>query len=66
VDGGVVEAEHGPVGVPLRCLQPVELDNLLVACRGAGSSSLAASAARLQRTVMELGEATGRMAAGGE
>jgi hypothetical protein len=65
VDGGVVEAEHGPVGVPLRCLQPVELDNLLVACRGAGFSSLAASAARLQRTMMELGEAAGRMAAGG-
>ncbi|MEI6502963.1 MAG: FAD-dependent oxidoreductase [Armatimonadota bacterium] len=59
-EGGCTEAENGPVGVPLRCLQPRELDNLLVASRGAGFSSLAASAVRLQRTIMELGEAAAR------
>ncbi len=59
-DGGCTEAANGPVGVPLRCLQPQEYDNLLVACRGAGFSSIAASAVRLQRTMMELGEAAAR------
>jgi hypothetical protein len=63
-DGGCIEAENGPVGVPLRCLQPQELDNLLVACRGASLSSLAASAVRLQRTMMELGEAAARFVVG--
>ena len=63
-DGGCIEAENGPVGVPLRCLQPQELDNLLVACRGASFSSLAASAVRLQRTMMELGEAAALFVAG--
>lgn len=56
-DGGCTEAENGPVGIPLRCLQLQEVDNLLVACRGAGFTSLAGSAVRLQRTMMELGEA---------
>lgn len=55
--GGCTEAQHGPMGIPFRCLQPREIDNLLVTCRGAGFSSLAASAARLQRTMIELGEA---------
>jgi hypothetical protein len=62
-DGGCIEAEYGPVGIPLRCLQPREFDNLLVASRGAGFSSLAASAVRLQRTLMELGEAAVRATA---
>jgi len=56
-DGGCIEAENGPFGVPFRCLQTREIGNLLVACRGASFSSLAASACRLQRTMMELGEA---------
>ena len=63
-DGGCIEAENGPVGVPLRCLQAREFDNLLVACRGASFSSLAASAVRLQRTMIELGEAAARAVAG--
>jgi hypothetical protein len=65
-DGGCGEAGNGPVGIPARCLRPVELDNLLVACRGAGFSSLAASAVRLQRTMIELGEAAGRLVADSE
>jgi hypothetical protein len=59
-DGGCVDAVNGPVGIPFRCQQPREIDNMLVACRGAGFSSIAASAARLQRTMIELGEAAAR------
>lgn len=62
-EGGCLEAPNGPFGIPLRCLQPREITNLLVACRGASFSSLAASAARLQRTIMELGEAAARYVA---
>jgi len=36
--------EHDqPYGVPYRCLLPRDVDNLLVACRGASFSSVAAS-----------------------
>lgn len=65
-DGGCTEAEAGPFGIPFRCLQPREIDNLLVACRGAGFSSLAASAARLQRTMLDIGEAAARFVISGQ
>jgi hypothetical protein len=52
-----------PYGIPLRCLLPVELDNLAVACRGASLSSIAASSCRLSRTMMQLGQAAGTAAA---
>lgn len=52
-----------PYGVPFRCLLPREFDNLAVACRGAGFSSLAASSCRLSRTMMQLGQAAGTAAA---
>ena len=55
--GGCTEVPNGPFGVPFRCLQPREVDNLLVACRGASFPHIAASAARLPRTMIELGEA---------
>ncbi|HOZ48369.1 MAG TPA: FAD-dependent oxidoreductase [Candidatus Hydrogenedentes bacterium] len=48
-----------PYGVPYRCLIPKGFSNLLVACRGAGFSSLAASSCRLSRTIMQLGQAAG-------
>jgi 2-polyprenyl-6-methoxyphenol hydroxylase-like FAD-dependent oxidoreductase len=64
-DGGCIEAENGPMGIPFRCLQPQEYDNLLVASRGASFSSLTASAARLQRNMIELGEAAARAVAMG-
>jgi hypothetical protein len=57
------EVPNGPYGVPLRCLLPVEYDNLLVACRGASFSSIAASSCRLSRTMMVLGQAAGTAAA---
>lgn len=57
------EVPNGPYGVPFRCLQPVEYDNLLVACRGASFSSIGASSCRLSRTMMVLGQAAGTAAA---
>ena len=52
-----------PYGVPFRCLIPRGFGNLLVACRGAGFSALAASSCRLTRTMMQLGQAAGTAAA---
>ncbi len=52
-----------PYGVPYRCLQPRDLDNVLVACRGASFSAIAASSCRLSRTMMQLGQAAGTAAA---
>ena len=53
----------GPYGVPYRCLVPKGRLNLLVACRAAGFSSIAASSCRLSRTMMQLGQAAGTAAA---
>jgi hypothetical protein len=53
----------GPYGVPFRCLVAKEVDNLLVACRGASFSAVAASSCRLSRTMMLLGQAAGTAAA---
>ena len=53
--GGVTSA----YGVPYRCLIPRGMRNLLVACRSASLSSLAASSCRLSRTIMQLGQAAG-------
>jgi hypothetical protein len=50
-------------GIPYRCLIPRGWSNLMVACRGAGFSHLAASSARLSRTMMALGHAAGIAAA---
>lgn len=52
-----------PYGVPYRCLVPRGYSNLLVACRGAGFTSIAASSCRLSRTMMQLGQAAGTAAA---
>lgn len=60
--GGPGELDE-PYGVPYRCLLPRDVDNLLVACRGASFSSLAASSCRLARTMMQLGQAAGTAAA---
>ena len=57
--GGCNELDE-PYGIPLRCLQPKEFDNLLVACRGASFSALAASSCRLSRTMISLGEAAAK------
>jgi len=52
-----------PYGVPYRCLIPLGFHNLLIACRGASFSSLAASSCRLSRTMIQLGQAAGIAAA---
>jgi len=53
-----------PYGVPFRCLQPVDCDNLLVPGRAAGFSAIAASSCRLSRTMLQLGVAAGRAVCG--
>ncbi len=59
-----IDPPHGPYGIPFRCLQTNEVDNLVVASRGASFSHLAVSSVRLQRTIMELGIAAGKWSAG--
>jgi len=55
--------QFAPYGIPYECMLPREIDNLLVACRGASFSHIAASSARLSRTMIALGEAAGEAAA---
>lgn len=52
-----------PYGIPYRCLIPEGWENLLVACRGASMSHMAASSCRLSRTILALGHAAGLAAA---
>ncbi len=52
-----------PYGVPYRSLIVRGLENLLVASRCAGFSSIAASSCRLSRTMIQLGQAAGTAAA---
>lgn len=49
-----------PYAIPITCTETREFENLFVACRGASFSSIAASSARLTRTMLGLGEAAGR------
>ncbi len=61
--GTGVRELKGPYGIPYRCLIPKGWTNLLVACRGAGFTHVAASSCRLSRTMMALGHAAGLAAA---
>lgn len=62
--GGGLRHLENAYGVPYRCLIPKgEWENLLVACRGAGMSRIAASSCRLQRVIIQLGHAAGVAAA---
>lgn len=54
---------NGPYGIPYRCLLPRGARNLMIASRAASMSHIAASSARLSRTVMTLGQAAGTAAA---
>jgi hypothetical protein len=51
-----------PYGIPYRSLLAVGTENLLVAGRCAGFSSVAASSCRTQRTMIQLGQAAGTAA----
>lgn len=55
----------GVYGIPYDCMLPQkgQADNLLVACRASSFSHLAASSARLSRTMLALGEAAGNAVA---
>ncbi len=57
------EVPNGPYGVPYRCLLPRGPRNLMIACRAASFSHIAASSCRLSRTMMTLGQAAGTAAA---
>jgi len=57
--GHGLDRNAGAYGVPYRSLIAKGMGNLLVACRAAGFSSLAASSCRLSRTMMQLGQAAG-------
>jgi hypothetical protein len=61
--GGGLRNVRAAYGVPYRCLIPKGFANLLVACRGAGFSHIAASSCRLSRTMIALGHAAGVAAA---
>ena len=52
-----------PFGIPYRCLLPRGMHNLMIASRAAGFSHIASGAARLQRTLITLGQAAGNAAA---
>lgn len=52
-----------PYGIPYECLLPREYSNLIVPCRGASFSHIAAASCRLSRTMMQLGNAAGIAAA---
>ena len=58
-EGGGCGELSEPYGVPYRCLIPKGFRNLLIACRAASFSALAASSCRLSRTMMQLGQAAG-------
>ncbi len=61
--GGPCGELKGPYGIPYRCLIPKGWSNLLVACRGASFSQIAASSCRLNRTMISIGHAAGTAAA---
>jgi FAD-dependent oxidoreductase family protein len=62
--GGHLSAVTTAYGIPYRCLLPAgDWENLMVACRGAGFSKIAASSCRLQRTMIQIGHAAGAAAA---
>lgn len=62
-EGGGLRGVNAVYGIPYRCLIPKGWNNLLIACRGAGFSHIAASSCRLSRTIMALGHAAGLAAA---
>jgi hypothetical protein len=62
--GGGLKPVTFAYGIPYRCMIPAgNWQNILVACRGAGFSRIAASSCRLQRTMIQLGHAAGLAAA---
>ncbi len=50
-------------GIPYDCCLANEIDNVAVACRGLSVSDKLVSSCRLQRTIMQIGESVGQVAA---
>ncbi len=62
-EGHLCRELNEPYGIPYDCLLPQEYTNLIVPCRGASFSHIAAASCRLSRTMMQLGNASGIAAA---
>ncbi|MBE7045408.1 MAG: FAD-dependent oxidoreductase [Ruminococcaceae bacterium] len=58
-EGGMCRELEYPYEIPIECCMAKEFDNLFVACRGASFSHIAASSARLNRTMLSMGEGVG-------
>ncbi len=63
-EGGMGKELTYPYEIPIECTMAKEFDNLFVACRGASFTHIAASSARLNRTLLSLGEGVGAFIAG--
>lgn len=58
-EGGLSRSVSRPYGIPIECCMTNEFDNLFVSSRGASFTHIAASSARLSRTMLSLGEGVG-------
>lgn len=58
-ENGLAKELEIPYEIPLECAMTKEFTNLFVACRGASFSHIAASSARLTRTILSIGEGVG-------
>jgi len=58
-ENGLAKELEIPYEIPLECSMTKEFSNLFVACRGASFSHIAASSARLTRTMISIGEGVG-------
>lgn len=56
VSGGSIKELPHPYGIPLECTETKEFNNMFVVCRGSSFSHVAASSARLTRTMISMGE----------
>lgn len=57
--GGFAALLDYPYEIPIQCTETCEFENLFVCCRGASFTHLAASSARLSRTMLSMGEGVG-------
>ncbi len=58
-ENGLAKELEIPYEIPLECAMTKEFDNLFVCCRGSSFSHIAASSARLTRTMLSMGEGVG-------
>lgn len=56
---GMCKELEKPYKIPIECAMTKEFNNLFVACRGASFTHIAASSARLSRTMISMGEGVG-------